>query len=348
LIKGMNPRERFFSAIRREKPDRVPISLWTHAYNNFSGASFREYARDGEKMAKAHLAFLHDFSVDFLKVTPCGLFFAEDWGGKLEYIEEKASVRCLEYPVKSTEDWEKLEVLDPRKARLHLEQLKCLRRIGEAVGKATPFLETIFNPLTTAAKIAGDQKVLSDMKKNPSALRKGLQTITDSLADFAKACLNEGASGIFYSIKSCSGDVISPSDFSTFSKPYDMQLISSMKGADVIMLHAHNDKEGANLLVNNLMDYPVHAINWWDKGATPNLEEAKASFHKKFCLVAGLDHVRTFLKNPIDVQNEIIAAMKSAPADGGFILGPGCVLPPNTPRQNLSAALSAASEHGKY
>jgi len=299
-------------------------------------------------MAEAHLAFLREFKVDFLKVTPCGLFFAEDWGGKLEYIEEKASVRCVDYPVKSTEDWEKLQVLDPRKAKLHLEQLRCLRNISKKVGKTIPFLETMFNPFTTATKIAGDQRVLSDMRENPSALRKGLQTITETLNSFAQACLEEGASGIFYSIKSCSTDVITSGDFDSFNKTYDMKLIHSMKSADVIMLHAHNEKEGAELLVSNLMEYPVHAINWWDKGAIPDLRGAKANLSKKFCLVAGLDHVRTFLKDPIDVQNEIIAAMKSAPADGGFILGPGCVLPPNTPRQNLSAALSAASKHGRY
>lgn len=344
----MSSSERFYAALRREKSDRIPISLWWHAYNLSAGIGFKEFARNGEKMAESHLAFLSKFKVDFLKVTPCGAYFVEDWGGKLEYLEEEASVRITDYPVKTTEDWEKLEVLDPKRARLHREQLKCLRVIKNKIGKTIPFLETIFNPLTTATKLAGDHQVFSDMRENPSALKRGLQTITETLSDFAQACLDEGAAGIFYSIKTGSADTITPHQFDEFNIPYDMKLMDAMKEAEVRMLHLHSEKPGAELLIDKMSSYPVNAINWWDKGTTLSLRKAKDSLSKKFCLVAGLDHVGTLLKGPDEVEREVKAAIEMAAQGGGFMLGPGCTMNAKTSERNIAAALNAATKYGKY
>lgn len=343
----MTPSERFATVMRREKPDRVPISLWTHGFNRFAGMSFREFARNGDKMAKAHVAFLEKFKVDFLKVTPCGLFFAEDWGGKLEYIEEKASSTCTDYPVKSTEDWEKLEVLDPRKAKLYMEQLKCIRILNSKIGGKIPFLETTFNSLTTASKIAGDQRVLNDMRENPSALKKGLETINETLIEFVRACISEGVNGFFYSIKSSSTDVITPQQFDEYNTPYDMQLLGTMKGSEAIILHAHTEKPGAELLLDRIKKYPVQALNWWDKGTTLTLQRAKSELTKTFCLVAGIDHAGTLLKSPEDVEREVKEAIEVAALNGGFILGPGCVMSAATPEPSIMAALEAALKYGK-
>lgn len=334
--------------MHREKPDRVPISLWTHAYNRFAGMRFKKFARDGNEMAKAHLAFINQFKVDFLKVTPCGLFFAEDWGGKLDYMEEKASLRCIEYPIKSTEDWEKLEVLDPKKARLHSEQLKCLQILNNKLKGRMPFLETMFNPLTTAFKIAGDKQVFFDMRENSSALKKGLQTITETSIEFIRACLSKGATGIFLSIKASSTDVITPHEFDEFNTSFDMELLKVMKNAEATVLHIHSEKRGAELMMDKISKYPVDAINWWNKGTTLTLQKAKTNFANKFCLIAGIDHMMTLMKEPQDVENEVKEALEHGAVNGGFMLGPGCVMNAATPEQNIRAAIEANIKYGKY
>ncbi len=345
ITNDLSSYERFFTALQREKPDRVPISLWTHAYNRFAGMSFKEFARDGKKMAEAHLTFLDKFKVDFLKVTPCGLFFAEDWGGKLEYFEEKASLRCTEYPVKTTEDWEKLPVLDPRKAKLHAEQLKCLKIINSKIGGKIPFIETVFNSLTVATKIAGERRVFSDMKENPKTLKKGLEAITKTSVDFIRACLDEGVTGIFLSIKASSTDVITSDEFDQFNTPYDMELLDAMKDAEVIILHMHSEKPGAKLMMDKMQKYPVHALNWWDKGTTLTLQKAKASLSGKFCLVAGIDF-NTLLREPEQIEQEVKHAIETAAPNGGFMLGPGCVMNAATPERNIKAAINAAMKYG--
>lgn len=69
---------------------------------------------------------------------------------------------------------------------------------------------------------------------------------------------------------------------------------------------------------------------------------------KKFCLVAGLDHVGTLLKGPDEVEREVKAAIEMAAQGGGFMLGPGCTMNAKTPERNIAAALNAATKYGKY
>jgi len=340
----MSARDRFLSAIRREGPDRVPISLWWHAYNLNAGIGFREFARDGKKNAMAHLAFLREFSVDFLKVTPDGLFFLEDWGGRLEYDEGMAMPRAAEYAIKSAEDWERLDALDPRRAKLHSEQLRALEIISEKLGDF-PFLETVFNPFTTAIKIAGEERVRRDMKGDPRALKKGLETITETTIDFIREALDIGATGIFYSIKTLSAKSITRAEFEEFNRPYDLKIMDSMRDADVIMIHAHNDEEGDDLLIDEVLDYGANSLHWWDKGTTLSLERAKAELSDRFCLAGGIDHKGTMLRTAADVEAEIRDAIRAVGGEG-LILGPGCTLSPKTPRENMFAAIAAARKYG--
>lgn len=343
-LPGISPRERLLSAIRLEGPDRIPISLWWHAYNLNAGIGFREFARDGKKNAMAHIAFLKEFDVDFLKVTPDGLFFLEDWGGRLEYDEGMAMPKAAEYAVKSAEDWERLEALDPRRARLHSEQLRALEIIAERLGDF-PFLETVFNPFTTAIKIAGERRVREDMRKDPRALKRGLEAITETTADFIREALDAGAIGIFYSIKTLSAKSITRAEFEEFNKPYDLKIMNSMRDAEVIMIHAHNDEQGDELLIDEVLDYGANALHWWDKGTTLSLERAKAELSNRFCLAGGIDHKGTMLKTPSDVEAEVRDAIRAVGGEG-FILGPGCTLSPRTPRENMLAAIAAARKYG--
>ncbi|MEM2882510.1 MAG: uroporphyrinogen decarboxylase family protein [Candidatus Bathyarchaeia archaeon] len=342
---GMSARERLLSAIRREGPDRVPISLWWHAYNLNAGIGFREFARDGKKNAMAHLAFLKDFDVDFLKVTPDGLFFLEDWGGRLEYDEGAAIPKAAEYAVKSAEDWERLEALDPRRAKLHYEQLRSLEVIAERLGDF-PFLETVFNPFTIAIKIAGEGRVREDMRKDPRALKEGLKVITETTIDFIKEALEIGAIGIFYSIKTLSAKSITRAEFEEFNKPYDLKIMDSMRDADVVMIHAHNDEQGDDLLIDEVLDYGANSLHWWDKGTTLSLERARAELSDRFSLAGGIDHKGTMLRTPSEVEAEIRDAIRAVGGEG-FILGPGCTLSPRTPRENMLAAIAAARKYGK-
>jgi uroporphyrinogen decarboxylase len=194
--------ERVMAVIRREVPDRVPWSIWGH----FPAANWLDYyswelaQRSGEEAARAHMALLRelDYKMDMLKVTPYYRFMAMHWGSKFDFRDNDEEAATLETIVKKTEDWEKLWVLDPKK------ELREFVRTNEILAhdlRTMPVIYTIPSPIIQAMNGVGTpERVMEDMKKNPDALKHGLDTITETTIDFAKACIDTGIQGIFFGI----------------------------------------------------------------------------------------------------------------------------------------------------
>jgi uroporphyrinogen-III decarboxylase len=53
-------------------------------------------------------------------------------------------------------------------------------------------------------------------------------------------------------------------------------------------------------------------------------------------------------KSVDDVRCHAVEMMRQLAADGGFIMGPGCALPPDTPRANIHAVIECARSVGRY
>ncbi len=72
--------ERIMAVMDRKTPDRVPWALWGHfpACKWLNGYGWEKSSRDGEELAKAHLALLRelDYTMDLLKMTPFYRFMA--------------------------------------------------------------------------------------------------------------------------------------------------------------------------------------------------------------------------------------------------------------------------------
>jgi uroporphyrinogen decarboxylase len=51
---------------------------------------------------------------------------------------------------------------------------------------------------------------------------------------------------------------------------------------------------------------------------------------------------------PQEVEGACREAIAILAPDSGFILGPGCALPPETPAENIHALVEAAKKYGRY
>ena len=69
-----------------------------------------------------------------------------------------------------------------------------------------------------------------------------------------------------------------------------------------------------------------------------DLEKAKAALHGKMCFGGNLDPVKTLLQGTArEVEEVSRRTIEAAGADGGFILMPGCDIPPTVPYENIRA-----------
>ncbi len=318
----LSKRERLEATFAGAAVDRPPVALWRH---------WPVDDQYGDHLARATLDFQRTYDFDFIKVTPSSNFCVAGYGAETRWEGNQEGTRTWgKRVIQSPEDWLKLKPLNPREGLLG-EVLKANDAIGRSVGEEIPFIQTIFNPLSQAKNLAGD-RLLSDLRQHPDAVKAGLATITESIIRFVEALKPTGAAGIFLAVQHATYNLLTEAEYREFCRPLDLQILEATDGMWFNLLHLH----GVNVMFDLLADYPVQVINWHDVETPPSLGEALTRTDRALC--GGLRQWETMLRGtPDDVYAE---AQKAIEATDGrrFILGTGCVTPITAPTCNILAA----------
>jgi len=327
-MKQMSRRERVLAAINRQPVDRVPYAVWRH---------FPNVDHSPAGLAQATLRFHERYGSDFLKITPRGGYAVEAWGCvESDAVREDGHRPCASCAVRSPEDWKKIRALDPAASSGWAEEIETIIRLGfdRRIGDA-PVVPTLFSPLSLAKKLSGD-RLQRDLRDHPDAVTGALEAITETLIKFALLALTEGVSGIFYSIQAASRTVNSEEDYARFGEPYDRQFLDAIESKSTLtIIHCHGD----GLMFDRLARLPGHAWNWDDCATPPSLRDGAAKVPG--AVIGGLHQWKTLRDGTAE---QAVGETRDAVAqtDGtGLIIGPGCVLPMNTPDANVAAVVQA-------
>ena len=322
----MSRRERVQAAINRQPVDRVPYAVWRH---------FPSVDHSPAGLAQATLRFHERYGSDFLKITPRGGYAVEAWGCvEGDAVREDGHRPCTRCAVRAPEDWKKIRALDPGAAPGYAEEIETIIRLGfdRRIGDA-PVVPTLFSPLSLAKKLSGD-RLPRDLREHPDEVTRALEAITETLIKFAHLALTEGVSGIFYSIQAASRSAHSVEDYARFGETYDRQFLESIESRSILtIIHCHGDA----LMFDRLARLPGHAWNWDDRATPPSLREGSADVPG--AVIGGLHQWRTLRDGtPEQAAGEARDAITQTNGTG-LIVGPGCVLPMNTPDSNVAAVV---------
>ena len=318
----LSKRERLEATFIGDAVDRPAVALWRH----WPVDDLR-----GDELARATLVFQHTYDFDFIKVTPNSNYCVAGYGAETSWQgNQEGTYEWGPRVIQSPEDWAKLKPLDPKQGLLG-EVLKANQIIGDTVKDEVPFIQTIFNPLSQAKNLAGE-RLLTDLRRNPAAVKKGLATITKSIIRFIEELKSTGAAGIFLAIQHATYDILTQDEYRNFCQKLDLQILKATDGMWFNLIHLH----GVNVMFDLIAGYPAQVINWHDVETPPSLGEAKSKTDKALC--GGLRQWETMVRGtPEMVEREAKAALE---ATGGqrFILGTGCVTPITAPTGNILAA----------
>jgi len=303
----VNKLDRVRAALRGDHVDRVPASFWFH---------FPAAQAAGEAMANAHLRYYRYVDPDFLKVM-------NDNG----------------YPgeINEVSDWRKLRVPSLSEPAFQ-NQLDGLKRIVDAIGHETLIITTIFNPFSTGNHIS-DRRVTEHMMHDPDAVGAGLRVIAEGLARFSGACLDAGASGIYFSAQGGERDRFSDELFYQHIKASDLMALQPIANrGEFHLLHIC----GYSLRLEAYADYPAHAVNWSPQWNNLSLTEGWRLL-ANMALVGGMDQRGPIVDGP---REAIVAEAQEAIAQTGtrhFMLGAGCTLPNDVSWDHIRAAIAATA-----
>jgi len=324
----MTRRQRVAAALHRQPVDRVPYTVWRH---------FPQVDRNPAALAQATLRFHERYGSDFLKITPPGGYAVEAWGCvESDEVRPDGHRPCASCAVQRPEDWKKIRPLDPAAAAGWNQQLETIIRMGfdRRIGDA-PVVPTLFSPLSLARKLSGE-RLNQDLREHPGLVKDALEAITETLVRFADVTLTEGVSGIFYSIQAASRSLYSEEQYAEFGEPYDRRVLESVRGRSALtIVHCHGDQ----LMFDQLARLPGHAWNWDDRATPPSLAEGRAQVPG--AVIGGLNQWKT-LRDGTPEAAAAEAQDAVAQTEGvGLIVGPGCVLPMETPDPNVAAVIKA-------
>lgn len=326
----MNKKERVDAALRGDAVDRVPASMWGHDFT-------REW--NVQTFVEAMVENFTRYDWDYMKVNPRAVYHVQDWGVKARPSGEPYKGPIFESsPIRGAADWKRIRPVEPDQGALG-EQLHALQLINHSIGYDAYFVQTIFCPLGVAKYLAGNKNepVLQTMHEDRKALHAALRVITETFTTYAIACLEQGASGIFYATnKWASESLLTPDQYREFGEQYDLEFLDAIKSRSKFNI-LHNC--GSHIFFDQLASYPVQAINWDARAeGNPDLREGKARSGQ--AVMGGIS--QNTLKNgvPDQVQEEVADALNQT---GGthFLLAPGCSIPPETPAKNLEAIRKA-------
>jgi uroporphyrinogen decarboxylase len=302
------------------------VALWRH---------FPVDDQDPIALAEAALDFQAQYDFDFIKVTPASSYCARDWGVEDAWTGDPEGTReYTRYTVQDPEDWGRLRSLPAHRGYL-AASLKCLARLKERCGEEVPFIQTVFSPLSQAKHLAGEQRLLEHLRREPRLVLRGLKVITETTAAYIQAARGMGISGVFFAAQQASYRLMDREAYGRFGEPFDRRVLEAAGGLWLNVLHLH----GESIMFDLAGSYPVHAVNWHDRETAPSLREARRITRLALC--GGLSRRETMvLGDPSSVLREAEAALR-ATRGRGLILGTGCVVPVIAPRGNLLAARRA-------
>jgi uroporphyrinogen decarboxylase len=327
---AMTKRERVLAALRGAPVDRVPLSFWQHHF-------VAENSAEGLAAETARLARTFDW--DYLKPQSRAQSFAEMWG--LTYRPSAARAREFEVthtPLADARDVARLAPVDPRRGALG-EQLEALRLIRVAVGPDVPIIWTVFAPMMVMTYLlrGGREQALALCRTEPKAMEPGLAAIAETLAAYARACVDAGADGLFYATNVARADGLSASECQRFQRPFDLRVLDAVAAAPFNVLHVC----GPDVHFDEFADYPVTAFSWALAPGNPSLAEGHRRTGR--AVVGGLPAKPEIAT----MSGQAVAGRARRAIDEmsgrALLLGPDCSINPDTPEALLHAAGAARS-----
>ena len=201
LARDMTHRQRIEAALKGELTDRAPFGFWWHFAN-------RDWSP--RRLAELAVALQRRLDLDFIKFSPYGLYSVVDWGVTLEiFAGDMDPPVQASYPIQSPDDWTKLE---PRSGEdgEYLVLLEAQRIALDMLDGQVPFTQTIFSPLTSAAKMVGRDQLPIHIREHPDELHEGLRIITETTRRFVAQVVERGADGLFFASQAVDPNYLTP------------------------------------------------------------------------------------------------------------------------------------------
>ena len=354
----MTSQERIKALFNYQKPDRVPIGnlgipIKTQGLTQrFPGFNVVSNYNDPRRAFYASLWTAKYYNWELVVHSFAHTILGGwDFGGEIQMPDKEYqdSLSIKSTPVKTEKDIRNLKMPNPKTAGGIPMAMEFSKLQGE---NNLPVWFFSRSPFCVASNICGSEQFCRWMIKKPDLCRRLLRMATDHIFNVLQYWIDTfSAENIFLEISSPneSNQLISPKQFTEFAFPYHIELQKKLQtmGIRRFFFHICGDQNLNLPYLAELSSLWVHP-SILSFGHEVDLEVAGKYFPKD--IIFGNIEPAVFQAGTAQQVYELckVAIEKGKRLSGGFMLGPGCGLPPMSQVENVLAMTKAVDNLGWY
>lgn len=348
----MSSLERIEALFNYKKPDRVPIGSLNPGFQvkNFGFPIATAY-EDPKTNFEAMLWALEQYGWDPL--TPLNghtTLGTLDFGGKMRFPKKEfeGALIVQSFPVKNESDVKRLEVPDPRRAGFLPAAMEFAKL---QAGKGMPVTIYFRSPFSMAGNICGLDRFLKWLYKKPELCYRLMDLSIGHMFNVLHTWIEifgEEKLLVWMSSPSESNQVISRKHFEKFAFPYHIQFHEKLDKTGVFRfgIHICGDQTLNLLLFSEHTPWRHPSIVSF--GHEVDLETAGRLFPEDI-IFGNIEPAAFQFGRPEEIYELCkVAIEKGKRTEGGFVIGPGCGLPPLSVPANVYAMTKAVNDYGWY
>ena len=339
----MKPKEVILKAFEGGKPGRLPVTLFGAGMWSIKGfgTSFQALSKDADKMTAMLVDMSAKLNCDVVYPgSGYNNFHASALGGRIKWREVGAP-DLENHFVSSEEDIAKLKLTDLDADEVINTVKKALRQTKAKIGDQYLVTMTAWGPFTLAARLVGEEAMMKATFKKPAFVEKVIDFATDVLIHLYEPIVaDKTLEAISLADPTASGDLISRKQFEKFAVPYLKKFTdwARSKGVHTLVHICGNTTDRLDL-------FPMTGASCISLDHKTDIAKAREALHGKMCFGGNVDPVKIMLNGTAqDVEAACKEIIEKAGRDGGFVLMPGCDIPPTVPYDNIKKFIQVAHE----
>lgn len=349
----MTRKERFLTALRVGKPDRVPMFDFLFQqpmYEALIGRKPECYnARDAVACA---LALEHDgvwipfggFS-GYQPQTLSDKVYIDEWG--TTYQKDAASWPIdspIAYPIQSRSDVDKYVPPDPTLPGRDAE----IRLACSLPSDNLAICGGVLGPFTCAWMLMGFEFLSLALYDDPEIVTRCCRFAVEYGKEAARLSVAAGCDGIWISddFGDSHSGFMSTDMFREYVLPHFAELAEYIDGLGVpVLLHSCGC---INQYLDDLAQTKIASVHPLQRTAKMDLRAVKEKYGKRLCIIGNVDSSRTLpFGTPQDVEKEAREAIEIAAPGGGYLLASDHSLHDGIPLANILALRDAGLKYGR-
>jgi len=353
---GMIYQGRMQALYNYQKPDRVPIFGMDEGFCMLNcGYTLTELQTDPQRFWDALRWTCEQYEWELLwQHVAHTVLGSWDFGAKMKMPDSPyAMAVAVDTPAVKTEDdvWN-LKMPDPKTAGAIPKRMEFSRLQTEA---GIPVTFQARSPFTMAADICGVEQFARWLMRKPQLCDRLMRMALEHTLNVLQYWVDTfGAENIFYRMSSPSeaNQIVSPSHIQKYALPYHKEFHQRIRAMGVKKFYFHICGE-QNLNLPHLAKFASSADGWLHPsilsfGHEVDLNDA-ARYFPDDIIVGNIEPAVIQAGKPQQVYELCRAAIeKGKEISGGFILAPGCGLPPKSPPYNVWMMTKAVNDFGWY